>query len=57
MPVSTWRKRVTDALLAVSFFLIGFFSVSSDGAADHGMTDLQIGTPASAPRSRAVEAS
>jgi hypothetical protein len=48
--VSTWRQRVTDALLAVSFFFIGFFSVSGDGAAGHAMTGLpKAGAPASAP--------
>jgi hypothetical protein len=48
VPVPKWRRRLTDALLVVSFFLIGFFSALGDAAADHNMTELRKpDTPAS----------
>lgn len=34
MPAFKFRLRLSEALLAVSFFLIGFFSVTGDGPAD-----------------------
>jgi hypothetical protein len=44
VPVSEltpWRQRVVDALLVVSFLLIGFFSASGDAAADRDTTGMQ----------------
>jgi hypothetical protein len=36
-----WQPRISDALLAVSFFLIGFFSASGEATTDQDRTELQ----------------
>jgi len=44
VPVSkrmSWQQRAFDALLVVSFFLIGFLSASGDATADQNKTERQ----------------
>jgi hypothetical protein len=37
----SWQQRAFDALLVVSFFLIGFLSASGDATADQNKTERQ----------------